>query len=243
MKVELGSHTDDRGTEPYNLKLSQSRAKSAVDYIVSKGIDPSRIKGTGYGKTQLIHKGVGGKRCTPEENRENRRTEIFIPGFLRGEQVRQERGDYSNGKPDASKDYSSKKEHGSIFEEVPASVQKQKDETAPKIVPVPKVEKVEKTQKKTPVPVGSTSENDVKVPAVNNPATEPVRYYVVLGSFKEKSTALKFVQQLNTEGYPAIIYSESEPIRVGIGYPRYSAAKEQLEILKNKYNGAWLLKK
>ena len=51
MKVELGSHTDDRGTEPYKLKLSQSRAKSAVDYIVSKGIDPSRIKGTGYGKT------------------------------------------------------------------------------------------------------------------------------------------------------------------------------------------------
>ena len=118
MKVELGSHTDDRGSAEYNLKLSNLRAKSAIDYIVSKGIDKSRIKGKGYGKTQLIHKGIGGKKCTPEENRENRRTEVIIPGFLRGEPVKQEKGDYSNGRPNASKDYSSFKEHGSLDEKI-----------------------------------------------------------------------------------------------------------------------------
>jgi len=117
MKVELGSHTDERGSENYNLKLSKLRANSAVDYVTSKGIDLSRIKGTGYGKTQLINKSTGGRQCTPEQDRENRRTEIFIPGFLRSEPVKQDKGDYSNGDPDHPKDYSSFIKHGSIFEE------------------------------------------------------------------------------------------------------------------------------
>ena len=99
MKVELSAHTDSRGTEKYNLKLSQLRAKSAVDYITSKGIDSKRITGVGYGKTQLINK--CDKKCTPVQHRENRRTELYIPGFLRGEPVKQETGDYSNGKPDS----------------------------------------------------------------------------------------------------------------------------------------------
>jgi len=96
MKVELGSHTDERGSVPYNLKLSQRRAQSAVDYIVSKGIDQSKIKAIGYGKSQLIYKSSADHKCTPVEHRENRRTEIFIPGFLRAEPVKQTKGDYSN---------------------------------------------------------------------------------------------------------------------------------------------------
>lgn len=96
MKVELGSHTDERGSVLYNLKLSQRRAQSAVDYIVLKGIDQLRIKAIGYGKSQLIYKSSATHQCTPEEHRENRRTEIFIPGFIRGEPVKQLKGDYSN---------------------------------------------------------------------------------------------------------------------------------------------------
>jgi len=98
MKVELSAHTDGRGSIEYNLKLSQLRAQAAVKYIISKGIDKGRIAGNGYGKSQLINK--CGKNCTPAQHRENRRTEIYIPGFLRGEPVRQEKGDYSDGKPD-----------------------------------------------------------------------------------------------------------------------------------------------
>lgn len=98
MKVELSAHTDARGTSVYNLKLSQKRAQAAVDYIISKGIDKARITGNGFGKTQLINN--CNKDCTPAQHRENRRTEIYIPGFLRGEPVKQIVGDYSNGKPD-----------------------------------------------------------------------------------------------------------------------------------------------
>ena len=109
MKVELSSHTDTRGTDRYNLKLSQLRAQSAVDYIISKGIDKARITAIGYGETQLINNCL--KPCTPVQHRENRRTEIYIPGFLRGEPVKQEKGDYSNGKSDHQPNYSSKKQH------------------------------------------------------------------------------------------------------------------------------------
>ncbi len=98
MKVDFGSHTDERGSVPYNIKLSQRRAESAVNYIVSKGIDPTKIKAIGYGKSQLIYKSTATHKCTPTEHRENRRTEIFIPGFLRGEPVKQEKGDYSIAK-------------------------------------------------------------------------------------------------------------------------------------------------
>lgn len=94
MTVDLGSHTDERGTDQYNQRLSQKRAQSAVDYIVSKGVGQSRIKAIGYGESQLIHKSSAAHQCTPEEHRENRRTEIYIPGFIRGEAVKQLKGDF-----------------------------------------------------------------------------------------------------------------------------------------------------
>jgi outer membrane protein OmpA-like peptidoglycan-associated protein len=100
--VLLGSHTDIRGSEQYNLKLSQLRAKAAVEYIISKGIDKSKIVGTGYGETQPINKCPENQPCTPAQHRENRRTEIFIPEILKGEPVKQEKGDYSDGRPDHS---------------------------------------------------------------------------------------------------------------------------------------------
>jgi len=111
MKVELSAHTDERGTEKYNLKLSQLRAQSAVDCIISKGINKGRITGKGYGKSQLINK--CNKNCTPIQHRENRRTEIYIPGFLKGEPVKQKAGDYSDGNPDHTQGYNPTNEHGS----------------------------------------------------------------------------------------------------------------------------------
>lgn len=50
--VEMGSHTDRVGTEAYNLRLSDRRAKAVVDYLVSVGIDPARLSWRGYGKSQ-----------------------------------------------------------------------------------------------------------------------------------------------------------------------------------------------
>lgn len=53
LKIALGSHTDARGVDAENLILSQKRAKSSVDYLISKGINRNRITGKGYGETQL----------------------------------------------------------------------------------------------------------------------------------------------------------------------------------------------
>ena len=74
ISIELSSHTDQRGKDAYNLKLSQQRAESAVDYIVSKGIDKTRITAKGYGETRPIV----AEAKTEEEYQRNRRTEFKV---------------------------------------------------------------------------------------------------------------------------------------------------------------------
>ena len=55
--VELGSHTDSRGRDEYNLQLSEKRARSAVDYILKNGkIDTTRIQAKGYGETEILNR-------------------------------------------------------------------------------------------------------------------------------------------------------------------------------------------
>ncbi len=80
--VELGSHTDSRGSEVSNKILSQNRAQAAVNYITASGwIDPSRIKAKGYGESRLTNKCEDGTPCSDEEHIKNRRTELKIIGF------------------------------------------------------------------------------------------------------------------------------------------------------------------
>lgn len=76
--IELGSHTDARGKNEYNLELSQRRAESAVNYIVSQGIDQNRLTAKGYGETQPVNKCTDGVTCTDAEHQQNRRTEFLI---------------------------------------------------------------------------------------------------------------------------------------------------------------------
>ncbi|PWK27941.1 outer membrane protein OmpA-like peptidoglycan-associated protein [Arcicella aurantiaca] len=81
--VELGSHTDSRASDDYNLTLSQKRAEAAVKYIIEKGRIPSnRISAKGYGETKLLNKCDDGVACTELEHAMNRRTEIRITGYL-----------------------------------------------------------------------------------------------------------------------------------------------------------------
>ena len=81
IKVELGSHTDSRGSFTYNDNLSQKRAESAVNYIIETGINKSRITAKGYGERQLTNKCADGVFCTPEEHQANRRTEFKVTSF------------------------------------------------------------------------------------------------------------------------------------------------------------------
>jgi outer membrane protein OmpA-like peptidoglycan-associated protein len=78
MKIELSSHTDARGSDSYNMTLSDKRAKSAVKYIISQGIDASRLVAKGYGETKLLNKCGNNVKCTEEEHQFNRRTEFKI---------------------------------------------------------------------------------------------------------------------------------------------------------------------
>ncbi len=70
------SHTDNRGSDNFNLILSDKRAKATVQYIISKGIQASRISGNGYGETEP--KVDCKENCTEEEYAQNRRSEFLI---------------------------------------------------------------------------------------------------------------------------------------------------------------------
>lgn len=76
--VELRSHTDVRGTDGYNETLSANRAKSAVDYIVKRGISRSRITSKGYGETWLTNECQNDVPCDEPDHQMNRRTEIKV---------------------------------------------------------------------------------------------------------------------------------------------------------------------
>lgn len=199
INVQLSSHTDSRGSEVYNLKLSELRAKAAVEYLVSKGISRDRISGKGYGKTKLINVCI--EPCTPAQQRENRRTELYIPSLLKGEPVQQVKGDYSNS------------------ERLISSLKSGQDSK----------------NKKEISTFGKSS-------TLNNPGQDKLKYYIILGSFTEETNASKFVRQLQSEGFKAMVLKEIAPVRVGIGFTLLSQAKQSLSDIRIKYENAWIYK-
>ena len=82
MKIDVRSHTDCRQTIKYNQILSDNRAKSTMDWLISKGIDKSRLTGKGYGESQLVNdcgcEPTNKSSCTEEQHQENRRSEFII---------------------------------------------------------------------------------------------------------------------------------------------------------------------
>lgn len=82
MEIRLGAHTDCRGTDEYNLKLSEKRAESAKQFLVSRGIEADRIKTLGYGETQPRNRcDCDIVECSETEHQYNRRTEVRIIGI------------------------------------------------------------------------------------------------------------------------------------------------------------------
>ncbi len=77
IRIQLGSHTDCRGNDSYNQNLSQKRAQSAVNYLISKGIDPERLSALGYGESQPAATCIC-TRCTEAEHQTNRRTTFKV---------------------------------------------------------------------------------------------------------------------------------------------------------------------
>ena len=79
MVIKIESHTDSRGKRAYNKYLSDKRAKSTRDYLISKGIDPKRIQSAiGYGEERLLNECNGTVKCSSAKHQLNRRSEFII---------------------------------------------------------------------------------------------------------------------------------------------------------------------
>jgi len=81
MRVSIGSHTDARASDSYNIDLSQRRAQSAVDYLLSRGIRSDRLEAKGYGETRVRNKCKNDIWCSEYDHQRNRRTEFTIITF------------------------------------------------------------------------------------------------------------------------------------------------------------------
>ncbi|HEY1165385.1 MAG TPA: OmpA family protein, partial [Chitinophaga sp.] len=79
IKIEISAHTDSKGTDKFNERLSEARARSVVEYLLSKGIDAVRLQSKGYGATRPIapNKHEDGTD-DPEGRQRNRRTEFKV---------------------------------------------------------------------------------------------------------------------------------------------------------------------
>lgn len=80
--VEIGSHTDSRASDAYNMRLSVDRAENVVQYLVRKGIESNRLFAKGYGENALLNHCIDGVSCSELEHAVNRRTEVKLIGFI-----------------------------------------------------------------------------------------------------------------------------------------------------------------
>lgn len=79
VKIKIESHTDSRGTDQYNFKLSDDRAKSTMRYLIAKGVEAERIvSANGYGEYRLKNQCANGVKCTEQEHLANRRSDFII---------------------------------------------------------------------------------------------------------------------------------------------------------------------
>ena len=78
LKLQINSHTDCRGTDDYNKRLSDRRAESVIKYLASKGVDVHRLKAKGYGETMAAAKCANCEDCTEDQHQRNRRTEFLV---------------------------------------------------------------------------------------------------------------------------------------------------------------------
>lgn len=81
IRIEINSHTDARGSSASNQSLSQRRAESVVNYLVSRGISRSRLEANGYGEERLVNRCDDGVSCSESEHAKNRRTEFRVLGI------------------------------------------------------------------------------------------------------------------------------------------------------------------
>jgi len=78
LKLDIRSHTDSRQSASNNMILSEKRAQSTKNWLISKGIDGNRLTAKGFGETQLVNKCADGVKCSEAQHQQNRRSEFII---------------------------------------------------------------------------------------------------------------------------------------------------------------------
>ncbi len=79
--IQVNAHTDSRGTNKYNQWLSERRGERTVEYVISKGIDETRISFDGYGETRLVNECEDGVYCNEVKHSKNRRPAFEIMNY------------------------------------------------------------------------------------------------------------------------------------------------------------------
>ena len=182
--IELASHTDSRGTDAYNQDLSQRRANGVVEYLVSKGVDSSRLKAMGYGESQPRNQCADGVGCPEREHARNRRTEIRITSGAPGASLV-----YMDGKPTGTQVVSL----GDLPAQPPTE-SKMEPELKPKSADKPADAQSAEAPKVNVAP-DAAAEVTVAAPSGSG-------FYVVAGSFAKEARAQAHLGTIKTAGFP-----------------------------------------
>lgn len=219
--MELGSHTDSRGSDEFNQRLSQSRAQAAVDYLVNKSagnIDNERIKAKGYGERHLINRCSDGVQCSEEEHAKNRRTELRVIGFRKDanenksllEIIHQEEMQKFLASDESDKEYkvpftNTPKPEKRIMTARENALPENKTPTAPINTPIPKKElpniqiESKSVQNSTAVSNPNVAINVTPIGNYTGYKIELIRAATPLGSNELKNIAENFSSEISTD--------------------------------------------
>jgi outer membrane protein OmpA-like peptidoglycan-associated protein len=222
--IELSSHTDSRGSDEYNMKLSEKRAQSAVDYIVSNGIDRSRLFAKGYGETRLLNSCGNGAICSETEHQINRRTEVKVLDYKA---------------PAVEKTlYIDNIVSGMTLKrsDLPVDFFKNCNDTAA-VISQREFKNQSEDVTQHVLKSGLSSTDHVQ----NEGLQHGLSYYVVLSSSMDKSSSDVLAKALVSNGYNAKVLSYPGRYRVVILCNSQSHAEEMRNSLMAKYKDAWIL--
>lgn len=235
MIVELGSHTDSRGRAEYNQNLSQKRAQSAVDYIISKGddvISKEKIKAKGYGETQLVNNCKDGVNCSEEEHQQNRRTELKIVGYTKAKEEQKSLAEIIEAEQFEimlqevmNQEVVKIGADGKLPLQVEQEIKEQQDEQniqrpeEPKIIPAETTKPTKKVKKSTtPITIIKKAENEVASP-VQAEVKEPTQTQVKTDSFTDKKETQPNGQIIGEQ--KIIVNAQNKAVPVPIDYTGY----------------------
>ncbi|HRI00927.1 MAG TPA: OmpA family protein [Saprospiraceae bacterium] len=253
LELELGSHTDARGNDEYNLDLSNKRAFSARNYLLQHGVDSQRISYKGYGETVIKNRCKNGITCSDVEHEVNRRTELKIIGI--------KSFNAEEWKP-LSRMITEEEFEQEMFKSLPSGKSNSNQSKSQSPKPVQTKNLPEKKSGKKPGPNLSQEDNDVE--EVENEESQDnlstlihsdlssqridtgIHYFVIAGSFLIPSHAEKQINKLIKMGYKnavRMIIGESEYHSVVVeDFENENQAKKLVQKLKSKKIDAFVKK-